>query len=174
MVDAAGRWSVGEALQAGLALEQRGIKYFEDPVSADDFAGCAQLARSLDLAIVSGQYLYSRFAIRQLLEASAVDGLVLDYQRIGGVTEWRRCAALAHTWNLSVAGLVSPQINLHLQASVPNSGLFEYDDWWDDLFEEKITWVDGAAIVPDRPGFGFTLREDMIKTYGIASETIRS
>src|SRR5881397_474615 len=61
-----------------------------------------------------------------LLEARAVDVLILDLARVGGVTPWRKIAALAHAHRIPVCGHVVPEIQVHLLCAIPNGHLVEY------------------------------------------------
>ena len=67
--------------------------------------------------MAAGEHLYHLDAFRALLEASAVDVLILDLARVGGVTPWRKIAALAHAHRVPVCGHVVPEIQVHLLAS---------------------------------------------------------
>jgi L-alanine-DL-glutamate epimerase-like enolase superfamily enzyme len=51
------------------------------------------------------------------------------------------------------------EIHLHLAAVYPRETWVEHFDWLEPLFNERLETRDGRMIVPDRPGFGFTLSE---------------
>ena len=78
------------------------------------------------MPIAAGEHLYHLDAFRALLEARAVDVLILDLARVGGVTPWRKIAALAQAHRVPVCGHVVPEIQVHLLASIPNGHLVEY------------------------------------------------
>ena len=79
------------------------------PVSPTCAASSRSRSRPASISITS-----TRFAA--LLEARAVDVLILDLARVGGVTPWRRIAALAQAHGVPVCGHVVPEIQVHLLA----------------------------------------------------------
>jgi hypothetical protein len=85
---------------------------FTDPAQRKAFldAACAKdlaLRRRLEIPIAAGEHLYHLDAFRTLLDARAVDVLILDLARVGGVTPWRKIAALAQAHRVAIGDNVT-------------------------------------------------------------------
>ena len=96
MVDFNQGLSVAEAVRRGRMIDDEGgVAWIEEPVRADDFAGCAKVAREVATPIQIGENFMGPEQMAQALAAGAADYVMPDAQRIGGVTGWMRAAALA-------------------------------------------------------------------------------
>lgn len=167
MADVNQRWSVHQAIQIGRSLEPFGLFWLEDPVTHDDLRGLARVVRALATPIATGEYHYGLGPFGELVVNEAVDVVMIDLLRVGGITQWRKAAALAEAFNLPVVSHLLPEINLHLVASVPNGLTVEYMPWTLPLFEEVPPLEEGQLAVPRRPGLGLTFNRDAIKRYQI-------
>lgn len=168
MVDAAQAWDTRTALVAGRAFEPSKLAWIEDPVQYDNVDGLVTVAAALDTPITAGEKLYNRFAFRELIERHAVDVLMPDVQRVGGVAEWMRVAAMAYAWNLPVVAHAMPEISVHLLAATPAMLNVEYLAWWSPLFAEPLkVSPKGTVSPPERPGFGIELNPDTVTKHGI-------
>src|SRR5919108_548854 len=106
-------------------------------------------------------------AFRTLLEARAVDVVILDLARVGGVTPWRRVAALAHAHGIPVCGHVVPEIQVHLLAAVANGHLVEYVPRSAGILAAMPRRERGDLIAPSAPGLGVTLDEAAVTRYRV-------
>src|SRR5262245_58438880 len=88
MVDATESWTLTQARRTGRALQEAGIAWLEDPVHHHDVAGLRELRSYLEVPIAAGEHLYHLDAFRGTLEARAVDVIILDLARVGGITPW--------------------------------------------------------------------------------------
>jgi L-alanine-DL-glutamate epimerase-like enolase superfamily enzyme len=165
MVDATESWSLMQARETGRALQSAGIAWLEDPVHHLDLAGLAELRRELTVPIAAGEHLYHLDAFRTLLEARAVDVVILDLARVGGITPWRRIAALAHAHRIPVCGHVVPEIQVHLLAAVPNGYLVEYVPRSAGILAAMPRLESGHLVAPDGPGLGVHLDEAAVQRY---------
>ncbi len=163
MVDATESWSLAQARRSGRVLQDAGIAWLEDPVHHLDFAGLAQLRRRLDVPIAAGEHLYHLDAFRQLLEAHAVDVLILDLARVGGMTPWRKIAALAHAHRIPVCGHVVPEIQVHLLCAIPNAHLVEYVPRSAGILASMPRLERGELVAPDAPGLGLELDDAAVR-----------
>jgi L-talarate/galactarate dehydratase len=159
MVDANQQWDRAAAMRAGRALEEFGLVWIEEPLDAYDTEGHAELARSLDTAIATGEMLTSVAELDEFLRLGAVDILQPDAPRIGGITPFLKVAALAEHRNLQIAPHFVMEIHLHLAAAYPHETWVEHFDWLDPLFVERLEIRDGRMHLSDRPGLGITLSE---------------
>jgi L-alanine-DL-glutamate epimerase-like enolase superfamily enzyme len=125
IVDATESWSLMRARRTGRVLQDAGIAWLK--IRPPSRRGRARQLRSqLEVPIAAGEHLYHLDAFRTLLEGRAVDVLILDLARVGGVTPWRKIAALAQAHRILVCGHVVPEIQVHLLASIPNGHMVEY------------------------------------------------
>ena len=154
MVDYNQALTVAEALERGRALDQENIAWLEEPIRHDDYAGCARLAQTLNVPVQLGENFSETTAMETALMAKAADLVMPDLERIGGVTGWRRAAALAATYRIPMSSHLFPEVSAHLLAATPTAHWLEYVDWADKIVAEPLRIVDGHAIVPDRAGNG--------------------
>jgi len=86
-------------------------------------------------------------------------------QRVGGVTEWMKVAAMAEAWKVPVASHLFDEFSAHLIAAVPNGFMVEYMPWWDLIYREPPHVKDGYIKIPEKAGLGFELDPDALKKY---------
>lgn len=168
MVDATESWSLAQARRTGRVLQEAGIAWLEDPVHHLDVAGLAELRRELEVPITAGEHLYHLDAFRRLLEARAVDAVILDLARVGGVTPWRKIAALAHAHRIPVCGHVVPEIQVHLLSAIPNGHLVEYVPRSAGILRSMPKVEHGELAAPPGPGLGLELDDAAVRRYRVA------
>jgi len=167
MVDATESWSLARAKRTGRALQNAGIAWLEDPVHHLDVAGLAQLAAELEVPIAAGEHLYHLQAFRSLLQARAVDIVIVDLARVGGITPWRKVAALAQAHQLPVCGHVVPEIQAQLLAAIPNGLMVEYVPRSARILQAMPVIERGELVLPQAPGLGLALDEDAVRRYTV-------
>ncbi len=168
MCDYNQRLTVNEAILRGRMLDDEGLYWIEEPVRHDDYAGCARIAAELETPIQTGENLVDTFELINALEARAMDYVMPDLQRIGGVTGWLRAAAITQAYGMEMSSHLFPEYSAHLLAVTPTGHWLEYMDWATPIVNEPIQVKDGHLLIPDRPGSGITWNEDAVKRYAIA------
>ncbi len=169
MADANQGFTFAHALRLGRALEPWQLAWLEEPLPAWDLRGSARLAATLDTPIASGETEYTLRGMREMLELGAADILMPDLERVGGVTEFIKVARLAEAWERELSPHVFTEHSLQLCAAIPNLSWTEHMPWFGALFEETLELdEDGTLPIPDRPGFGFTLREEAVQRFAVA------
>jgi L-alanine-DL-glutamate epimerase-like enolase superfamily enzyme len=121
----------------------------------------------LDIPIAVGETFSTKHEFRLILENKAADMLIVDLQRVGGITEWMKVATLAQAWNLPVASHLFNDFSIHLVAAIPNGLMVEYMPWWDKIYKNPPQVKDGYMEVPKTPGLGFELDPETIDQYKI-------
>lgn len=164
-VDANQAFTPKTAITLGRRLEAFEIAWLEEPVVTHDRDGSAFVRRALDAPIAAGETEYTRFGMADLLAAGAVDVLMPDLQRIGGYTEFRRADAHAMSLNVAVSSHFFTEYSLCLAGSLPNCSMVEHVDWFQPLFAESMELIDGAIVVPERPGTGFTVDDSFVDAH---------
>jgi D-galactarolactone cycloisomerase len=173
-VDAHGTYSVPEAKQFCRGVEDAGLMWFEEPISADDRRGTAEVRAATSIPIAAGESEFTRFDFRDLIELRAVDVLQPDLAICGGLTEGLRIAALAGTHQLALAphiwgSALSFMAGLHLAFATPAATILEFslgaNPLLHELVAERIVCANGRIAAPDRPGLGVTPQEAFIEQY---------
>jgi L-alanine-DL-glutamate epimerase-like enolase superfamily enzyme len=159
MVDANQQWDRATAMRMGRIFEEFGLVWIEEPLDAYDAEGHANLARSLDTPIATGEMLASVAEHVRMIDAGAADIIQPDAPRIGGITQFLKLAAYAEHHQLELAPHFAMEIHVHLAAAYPIEPWVEHFDWLAPLFDEQLEIRDGRMHVSGRPGLGFTLSE---------------
>ena len=167
LADANQSLSVKHAIRLGRALEDFELGWFEEPVAYQDIAGCAAVRAALDVPIAAGETEYSRYGMRDILNAGAVDVLMPDLQRIGGLSEMRRVAALAAALDVPISTHIFTEYSLCIAGSEANCISVEHMPWNTLLFNEEMEIEDGFLRIPDRPGTGFTFDKQAINRFSM-------
>lgn len=165
MCDFNQRLTVNEAIQRGRMLDDEGLVWIEEPVRHDDYAGSARIAAELRTPLQTGENLVDTFELIRALETRAMDYVMPDVQRIGGVTGWLRASAIAHAHGMEMSSHLFPEYSAHLLAVTPTRHWLEYVDWAAPVIAEPIQICDGNALIPGRPGSGITWNEDAVERY---------
>jgi D-galactarolactone cycloisomerase len=176
MVDGSEIFTLPTALRIADQLADLGVAWFEEPLPQCERAGIEELVRRSPVPIAYGEHLFGLDDALDSLRRNQLSVLQPDASTCGGIGEARRIAHLATSFGVRVvphicAGPVSLAANLHLAASVPTIRAIEYPPsllgaWaalgtGADLGLPAIT--DGALAVPDGPGLGVGLDEDVAR-----------
>ncbi len=166
MVDANQQMSVKQAIRIGRMMEELDLTWFEEPVICHDHEGEAQISAALDTPIASGETVYTHRGILQMLEARSADVLMPDLQRMGGPSEFLKAGHLCEAFHIPCASHLFPEMSLALLAALPGGNFLEYMPWFEPIYRERIELdANGHAIVPDRPGWGFSFDPAAIARY---------
>ncbi|WP_421592885.1 mandelate racemase/muconate lactonizing enzyme family protein [Shinella sp. M27] len=156
-----------EALLAARAFEKAagdaGLWWFEEPLSPDDYAGHAELARRLETPVATGEIHQTRHEFRRLIESRSADILQPDVGVLGGVSEWIRVTRAAESFGISIAPHWHANAHAQLAAATPNCIAVEHFLLEKDIYnfehlvspETRQVYKDGQLILTDRAGWGF-------------------
>ena len=167
MADANQGLTVPHAIRLGRRLEAFDLVWFEEPVQAYDLEGSARVAAELDTPIASGETEYGRYGFRDMLERRSADVLMPDLERVGGITEWVRVAHMAAAHDVPVSPHLFTEHCLQLCGALSNVSYAEHMPWFAPIFQEPVEMVDGALLIPDRPGLGFRFDPDAVGRYAV-------
>ncbi|WP_413043679.1 L-talarate/galactarate dehydratase [Pseudomonas sp. YJ42] len=159
MVDVNQQWDRITALRMGRALEQYQLEWIEEPLDAHDVAGHTALATQLDTPIGTGEMLTSAAEALGYVDTGAVDVIMHDAPRMGGITPFLKVAQAAEQRGMIMAPHFVMEIHLHLAAAYEHQAWVEHFEWLEPAFNERLEIRDGHMIVPDRPGLGLSLHE---------------
>jgi mandelate racemase len=166
MVDFNQALTVAEAIRRGRMIDDEGgVLWIEEPIRADDFAGCAKVAREVATPIQIGENFMGPEQMAQAIAAGCCDYVMPDAQRIGGVTGWMRAAALAQGAGLEMSSHLFPEASCQLLPVTPGCHWLEYVDWADPILEEPVRIENGKVIGVAGPGLGMRWNEKAVKKY---------
>jgi len=161
MCDINQRWSTHQAINIGKRVEDVHFFWLEDVTVHDDYSGLARVAEALVTPLAGGECLYGITPFRHMIEAHSVDIIMIDLNRVGGISNWMKVAAMAEAFNLPVVSHLFPEIHVHLVSAIPNGLTVEYMPWSFRLFEEVPVPTNGELLVPTKPGLGLEFSRDI-------------
>jgi L-alanine-DL-glutamate epimerase-like enolase superfamily enzyme len=160
--------------QLGRMVEDQDLYWLEEPVTADDKIGLAEVRRASSVPIATGESEFTRHDFREIAELRGADILQPDLAIAGGLTEGVRIASIASAYNLRLAphlwsGAPAFAAGLALAASQSAGFILEYslgaNPLLHELVHEKFPVIDGQVEIPDRPGLGITVDEDFLRRH---------
>ncbi len=167
-------------MSARLAALKFNCMWYEEPALPEFPDAIADIRRRISLPVCVGERLHSRFMLRGVLERHAADIVMPDVTRCGGITELRKMANQAETYNIPIAphnpnGPISTIASAHTMATVPNffrQELMMMDvPWRDTCLSHPLPIENGYFHLPDRPGLGFDVNEaELLKHPGLRTE----
>jgi D-galactarolactone cycloisomerase len=174
-VDANRGWSATDAIRFARLVEPLDIRWFEEPCHwQDDAALMARVRQATRIPVTAGQSEITSHGVRRLIDAGAVDLVNVDVSECGGVTEWRRAAALCAVSEVAMAHHEESQIARALLGAVPHGTYAECfadpdrDPVWQTMWANRPAPREGLFDVGDAPGFGISLDGAMVQRYRVA------
>jgi L-alanine-DL-glutamate epimerase-like enolase superfamily enzyme len=169
MADAYMGWTLDYAKRMLSLLEPFHLRWLEEPVIPDDIHGYAELRRCGRIPIAGGEHEHTIYGFRELLEARALDYIQFDTNRVGGITQARKIAALAEGHSIPVIPHAGQMHNYHVVMASLNSPMAEYFPVVDVEVGNELFWYifDGEPRAKDgfidldenTPGLGMTINE---------------
>jgi L-rhamnonate dehydratase len=164
MLDCWMSWDVPYTVAMAERLEDYEPRWLEEPVMPDKIASYAEIRRQVRIPISGGEHEYTRYGLKQLMDAEAVDVLQPDIYWAGGITEMLKICALASCYDLPVIphGHSTPA-SAHLIASQPEAvcPLLEYLVKWNTIHQffllQPLQPINGVVTLPTSPGMGMEL-----------------
>jgi L-alanine-DL-glutamate epimerase-like enolase superfamily enzyme len=176
MLDCWMSWDVPYTVDMAERLEDYEPRWLEEPVLPDKIESYAAIRRQVTIPISGGEHEYTRWGLKQLMDAEAVDVLQPDIYWAGGITEMLKICALASTYDLPVIphGHSTPASANLIAAMPPNlCPLLEYLVKWNEVHQfflkTPLKPVGGVVRVPETPGLGMDLDASRIETQRVVS-----
>jgi L-alanine-DL-glutamate epimerase-like enolase superfamily enzyme len=171
-VDGNGAYDRSHALATAHRFAERGVTWFEEPVSSDDVEGLRFIRdrAPAGMAIAAGEYGWDQFVLKGLLDAGAVDVLQADATRCLGATGFQITSALCEAYNVPLSAHCAPALHVHLTCAARPAIHLE---WFHDHVRIERLLFDGAPrprngmLAPDRsrPGLGLELKRADAEAY---------
>ncbi len=171
-IDAHWFYAPVDILKVAHAFEDLNLLWLEDPIPPENIAAMEGVTKSTRTPICTGENFYTRFGFRDLIETQAADIISPDMAKAGGLLEGRRIADLADMYYIPIAphnigSPVQTVANCHVMAAVPNFLVLEFhhldNAFWEGIINEGPLIQEGHIDVPNLPGLGVTLNEDLLK-----------
>jgi len=173
MLDANNAWSdVPTALQYLRRYEPYDPYWIEEPFGPDDVDGHAKLAELTPVVVATGEIGYGRWYHKELLDKRGAEILQTDAAVCGGISEWRRIAATAASYGVTMCPHWFHDLHVHLVAATPNARYVEFfpDDQvlnFRRLITTQLKHRNGNLLLPKTPGLGFDFDEKAVKKYAL-------
>jgi L-alanine-DL-glutamate epimerase-like enolase superfamily enzyme len=173
MLDANNAWNdVPTALEYVRRFEAYNPYWIEEPFSPDDIDNHAELARRTPITVATGEIEAGRWRHQELLQKRAASILQTDAAVCGGISEFRRIAAMAAGHGVTVCPHWFHDLHVHLVAATPNARFVEYfsDDQvlnFRRLVDTQLRFDQGRLLLPARPGLGFRFDTRAVEQYAI-------
>ena len=169
MADAYMGWTLDYAKRMLPLLEPFQLRWLEEPVVPDDIHGYAELKSYGRIPIAGGEHEFTLFGFRDLLQARALDYIQFDTNRVGGITQARKIAALAEAHGVPVIPHAGQMHNYHVVMASLNSPMAEYFPMVDVEVGNELFWYLFAGeptakegfidLADDVPGFGLSIND---------------
>jgi L-alanine-DL-glutamate epimerase-like enolase superfamily enzyme len=173
MLDANNAWSdVPTALTYMKRYEPYDPYWIEEPFGPDEIDMHARLAELTPIVVATGEIAYGRWYHKELLDKRGAEIIQTDACVCGGITEWRRIAALAAGYGVTVCPHWFHDVHAPLVAATPNARYVEFfpDDQvlnFRRLIDKQLSFKNGELMLHQTPGLGFKFSESAVKKYAL-------
>lgn len=176
LVDANGAYTAAESIALAKDLVKLDVFWLEEPAHPEFVDDLARIRRRVDLPVVSGEWLGSWTQFSDLIKAEAVDAVMPNITRCGGITGMMKIADMAALENVTVAphgvgagvGILAA---IAACAVMPNFLIYEYNQLFNPLrhsvMREPIPFEQGVLKPNEREGLGLRLNDEIIERYRI-------
>jgi galactonate dehydratase len=176
LVEVHGNLGVTSAIEMGRRLEELRPFFYEEPVDAMNVDAMLKVSQNVRIPIAAGERLYTRYGFREYIEKQVLDILQPDMGLAGGLSEVKKIAAHAETYDMHIqphncAGPVSTAMAVQLDTCITN---FIIQEWFPyrenrvyELVEQALEplTTDGYHVPSDAPGLGVTLNRQVADRY---------
>jgi galactonate dehydratase len=176
-VDMHGRYDTTTGRRVAKLMEPLNLLFLEEPIPAENPEAYRQIREASNTPICAGENHYLAHGFRKLLEIGAVDIIMPDLQKAGGLGEGQRIANLANLYYVPfaphmVASYLGAMASSHVCASVPNFLILEWQIYFHDdpMFKEIVTFEGpmvekGFIPLSEKPGIGVEINEEGMRKY---------
>jgi L-alanine-DL-glutamate epimerase-like enolase superfamily enzyme len=173
MLDANNAWrDLPTAMRYMERFERYDPYWIEEPFFPDDIDNHARLAKLTRVTVATGEIGTGRWHFKEILDKRAAQILQTDALVCGGISEWRKIAATAASYGVTVCPHWFHDLHAHLVAATPNARYVEFfpDDQvlnFRRLIDKQLRVEDGNLVLPTSPGLGFVFDERALSRYGL-------
>lgn len=174
-------YSVESAKRLAHELEPFNLMWLEDLIPPENTNAQIEVTKSTRTPIATGENRFRTHEFSELLDEHGVDIVTPDPTTVGGLAETKRIAHRAEENYIplsphNVCSPIGTMACVHLGATIPNFDVLEYHalavDWWDDLVVRDDPLIqDGHIEVPETPGLGIELDEEVAERHRLEGST---
>lgn len=171
--DVHGRLSTNQAVKAAKSLEQFNLFFLEDTVGYRNHNALKLIKNNSSTPIAIGELFNTIHDCKDIISNQLVDFIRVDISHFGGITQVMKLAAFANVYGVKLAlhgpsdiSPISHNAMAHINLSIPNFGIQEYvefDKEVKNVFNSTLTLEDQYLTLPDSPGIGVNINEDLAK-----------
>jgi L-alanine-DL-glutamate epimerase-like enolase superfamily enzyme len=175
MLDANNAWhDLPTAMRYMERFELYDPYWIEEPFFPDDIENHARLARLTRVPVATGEIGTGRWHFKEILDKGAAAILQTDALVCGGISEWKKIAATAASYNVTLCPHWFHDLHAHLVAATPNARYVEYfpDDQvlnFRRLIDTQLQHRKGMLSLPRTPGLGFGFDEKAVAHYALGT-----
>jgi L-alanine-DL-glutamate epimerase-like enolase superfamily enzyme len=179
--DGGGQWQLAPAMAITQAMDEYGVFWQEEMIRPINVEAHLKLAEVTKAPICAAERLITKWHFREFIERGAAEIVMPDLIWTGGITETKKIAALAETYQTPIAphdwtGPVNIFACAHISMSCPNVIVQEtnrayYRGWYDRFIEPNVEIKDGFLRAPEGPGLGTRLKKSVLDRSDIHVET---
>jgi len=171
-----GHIGVNSCIRLAHALERYNPAWLEDMIPWQYTDLLKEIKTAINVPLLTGEDIYLKEGFVTLASNHAVDILHPDLATSGGILETKKIGDAIQEYGVAMAmhfagSPVSCMANVHCAAATENFLVLENHSvdvpWWSDLVEgvEKPIVNHGFITVPDKPGLGVTLNDEVMKQH---------
>jgi L-alanine-DL-glutamate epimerase-like enolase superfamily enzyme len=176
MVDAGLCWDTATAIRRAQQFEPFDLTWLEEPLHPDNIQGYARLSARAPMRIAAGEEICDIKEFQSMMDVGGIDVVQVDVTRVGGLARSKRigwdsverhrlCVNHSYKTGINIAA------SLHFVASLPNTHYFEYcveqGALRQTLTRQRFPVVEGDIAVPEQPGLGVELDEEVVARYRV-------
>lgn len=169
------------AIRLARDLEPLKLMWLEEPVPPENIDTMREITRATSTPICAGENLYLRHGFREIIEKQAIDIIMPDIPKCGGLSECRKIANMAEIYSIpfaphNVSSPIGTMASAHVCATIPNFLVLEFHwtdrDYWPTIIKQKGDIIrNGYIELTDVPGIGLELDEDVAKAHQYPATT---
>lgn len=162
-------------------LEHLQLMWLEEPIPPENVAVMSEITRSTTVPICAGENLFLRHGFREVFEKQALDIIMPDIPKCGGLSECRKIAEMADIYSIpfaphNVSSPLGTMASAHVCGTVPNFLILEFHwfnrlDYWSTVTDGGNIIENGRIKLSDRPGIGLELNEDVARKHQYPNTT---
>jgi L-alanine-DL-glutamate epimerase-like enolase superfamily enzyme len=174
-VDCHWEYNTRDALKFAQMVEPLNLFFLEDPTPPENPDAMARITAATRTPIATGENLYTRQQFRPYVEKQACDIVQPDTQKTGGLLETKRIGDLAdlyylpmciHNYGSPVGALGSGHVGMASRSFLQLESNSIDIPWWTNIVEwEGPLYKNGFLSVPDKPGLGVNLNEEVCRAH---------
>ncbi len=175
--DMHGRYDVPTAERVAKAMEPLNLMWLEEPIPAENVEAYKKISDQTSTPICAGENIFLAHGFRRMLEIGAVDIIMPDLQKAGGLGEGQRIANLSNLYYVPfaphmVASYLGAMASCHVCASVPNFMILEWQIYFhtNPMFDEIVIYdgpkiENGFITLSESPGVGVDINIEAMRKY---------